>query len=115
VKTWDICTFEFPFGVHPAVIISPQPWLDDQRVKVVNVLACSSRRANRQPSLYEAILDEADGLEWPTLCACQFIYAAPKTELKEYRNSRSQRGCVTTERRRQVCSTIIRVFGLYQP
>ncbi len=28
------------------------------------------------------ILDESDGLDWPTLCKCDVIYAVPRSDLK---------------------------------
>jgi mRNA-degrading endonuclease toxin of MazEF toxin-antitoxin module len=75
----------------------------------LNVLACSSQRAQRQPEAHEVLLDTVDGLDWETLCRCHRIFTAPKTELQEYR------GRVTAERRRAIGKTLIQLFGLYLP
>src|ERR1039458_7177242 len=36
----------------------------------VEVVLCSTQRAQRRAEPHELILDEADGLDWPTLCKC---------------------------------------------
>jgi hypothetical protein len=68
----------------------------------VNVLMCSSQEARRPAKPHEVILDEADGLDWPTLCKCDLLLDVPKMEL------RSKRGRVTEPRRRQIIATVIR-------
>jgi hypothetical protein len=55
--------------------------------------------------LHEVVLDQADGLNWETLCKCDVIYAAPKTELVK------QRGSVTADRRRAIAERVIRSLG----
>ncbi len=101
---WDIYTWRFPHGEHPAVIISPP---DRLRADTVNVLACSSHRANRPPEIHETILDDADGLDWPTLCRLDVFWLAAKSELIQ------RRGTVSAERRRQIGQRIIRLFGFW--
>jgi mRNA-degrading endonuclease toxin of MazEF toxin-antitoxin module len=105
MKPWDIWTWKFPDAdLHPAIILGTE-----ERVRVkhrVSVLLCSSQRATRKPELHEVLLDEADGLDWPTLCKCDLIYAAPKSDLK------GRRGTVTSERRRAIAERIIRGLGL---
>ena len=71
----------------------------------VEVILCSTQRANRQPSLHEIILDEADGLDWPTLCKCDLIFAVPRADLK------NQRGRVTEERQAPLVRTLIAAHG----
>jgi len=51
-------------------------------------------------------LFEADGLDWETLCKCDVMYAAPKTELVK------RRGTVTAERRHAIAKRVIRSLGL---
>ena len=46
-----------------------------------------------------------DGLDWPTFCKCDCIYAVPRAELKQ------RRGTVTTERRRRIVRTVIATHG----
>lgn len=72
---------------------------------VVEVVLCSTQRAQRKPELQEIILDQADGLDWPTLCKCDLIYGVEKTEIKAYR------GQVSEARRAQLVRTIIAAHG----
>jgi hypothetical protein len=71
----------------------------------VEVVDCASPRANRPPLEHEVLLDQADGMDWPTLCKCDCIFAFPRQELKE------RRGDVSTERRRQIVRAIIQSHG----
>jgi len=105
MKPWDIWSWKFPdAGEHPAVLLGTE-----ERVRLkprVCVLLCSSQRANRKPQLHEVLLDEADGLNWETLCKCDVVYAAPKAELIK------RRGVVAEERRRSIAERVIRALGL---
>jgi hypothetical protein len=104
MKPWDIWTWDFPgVGTHPAVVLGT-----DDRLKGkprVNVLLCSTHRASRPPEIHEVLLDIADGLDWPTLCKCDLLYAVPKEELM------SRRGIVRSERRRPIAERVIRALG----
>lgn len=100
---WDIFEADLGWGVHPVVIISHPARA--ARKDFVEVLDCSSRRANRPPSENEVIVDKADGLDWPTFCKCDLVIAVPCVELKR------QRGSVVVERRRQVVRAIIATHG----
>ncbi len=71
----------------------------------VNVLFCSSQRATRPPVEFETILDQADGLDWATLCKCDLIFAVPKEQLKR------KRGSVSPSRRRAIAEKVIRALG----
>ncbi|MBI2924405.1 MAG: type II toxin-antitoxin system PemK/MazF family toxin [Verrucomicrobia bacterium] len=68
----------------------------------VMILMCSSQPATREAKSHEVILDEADGLDWPTLCKCDLLHSVPKKELKQ------RRGHVTEARRREIIATINR-------
>src|SRR5208282_205545 len=105
MKPWDIYTWEFP-GVeaHPAVILGTETRLANK--PKVNVLFCSTQRAIRGAEAIEVMLDEADGLDWETLCKCDLIFAAPEEQLTR------KRGAVTLERRRQIAERVIRSLGL---
>ena len=103
MKQWDIYTWEFPEGSHPAVVVSHPARISAK--PVVNVLLCSSQRAQRTADVNEVVLDEADGLDWPTLCKCDLLYDVPKAELKQ------RRGSVTSIRRRQIIERIVSTFG----
>jgi hypothetical protein len=104
MKPWDIYTWSFPdAGAHPAVILGTE-----ERIRTkpkVNVLLCSSHRATRRPELHEVILDQADGLDWATLCKCDLLYAVPAVQLS------ARRGTVTPARRAQIAERVIRALG----
>ena len=53
----------------------------------------------------ETILDEADGLDWATICKCDLIFAVPKEQLKV------KRGSVSPARRRAIAEKVIRALG----
>ena len=105
MKPWDIYTWNFPnAGEHPAVILGAE-----DRVKnkpMLNVLLCSSQRATRPPKGSEVILDRADGLDWSTLCKCDFVYSVPAEQLSR------ERGTVGIARRREIAIRVIRGLGL---
>ena len=88
------------------MIIGPEARSDNPDLEFVNVLACQSKRAMRAPKITESILDQADGLDWPTLCRCDLIWVAPKAELIQ------RRGRVSLERQRELGARVIRLFGL---
>jgi mRNA-degrading endonuclease toxin of MazEF toxin-antitoxin module len=105
MKPWEVWSWKFPdAGEHPAVVLGT-----DDRVRLkpsVSVILCSTQQATRKPELHEVILDEADGLDWETLCKCDLVYTAPKGQLTK------RRGVVTLERRRAIGERLIRGLGL---
>jgi len=88
---------------HPAVIVSHPSRAT--RKDFVEVIICSTQRAGRKPQAHEVLLDEADGLDWPTLCKCDLIYAVPRMVLI------MQKGNVTEVRRGQLVRTLIAAHG----
>src|SRR5436305_598922 len=105
MKAWDIWSYHPPGWPepHPAVIISSPGRVANK--PEINLLMCSSKAATRPPMPNEIILDQADGLNWPTLCKCDLIYLVTKNELKV------KRGQVTEVRRKQIIATINRSNG----
>lgn len=105
MKPWEVWSWKFPdAGEHPAVLLGTEERL---RLKArVCVLLCSSQRAARAPEAHEVLLDEADGLNWQTLCKCDVVYAVAKSELV------NRRGSVTFERRHAIAERVIRALGL---
>jgi hypothetical protein len=80
VKPWEVWDYEFPFGVHPAIIVS-----HSRRVELkpdIVVLKCSSQRATREAVGLEAIVDEADGLDWKTIVQCDVFFTVAKVRLR---------------------------------
>ena len=108
MKAWEIVSWQPPgwSESHPAVIISHPNRVTNK--PEVNVLMCSSKPATRLAKADEVILDQSDGLNWPTLCRCDLLFLANKTDLKHHR------GVVTEERRRQITATIKRAKGWVQ-
>jgi mRNA-degrading endonuclease toxin of MazEF toxin-antitoxin module len=105
MKPWDIYTWKFPdAGEHPAVILGTEERV--QQKPMINVLLCSSQRASRGPKETEVVLDRADGLDWPTICKCDFVYSAPAEQFSR------ARGSVTAARRREIAARVIRGLGL---
>jgi mRNA-degrading endonuclease toxin of MazEF toxin-antitoxin module len=109
MNPWDVYQWEFPHGSHPAVIVAPQARCDNADIETVNVVACSTQRAQRPPRIHEVLLDQTDGLDWETFCRCDVLWLVPKAQLKRHC------GSVTPERRRVIGRKIIQLFGLYQP
>jgi hypothetical protein len=69
------------------------------------IAMCASQRATRNPEAHEVILDQNDGLDWPTLCKCDLLYMVKKAALSHYRAK------VSDERRVQIIATINRSNG----
>jgi mRNA-degrading endonuclease toxin of MazEF toxin-antitoxin module len=104
MKAWDIFTWDFPdAGPHPAVVLGLEARISHK--PKINVLLCSSQRTRRMADIDEVVLDESDGLDWPTLCKCDLVYSVPRNELSQ------KRGSVTVARRRQIAERVIRALG----
>jgi mRNA-degrading endonuclease toxin of MazEF toxin-antitoxin module len=103
MKAWDVFDYDFPWGRHPAVIVSND--LRVQRKPDVVILKCSTQRATRQPVGLEALLDAEDGLDCATLVPCDVFFTVPKADLK------NRRGSVTKERRRDIQRKIFAGFA----
>jgi mRNA-degrading endonuclease toxin of MazEF toxin-antitoxin module len=103
VNAWEIYEADLGWQSHPVVIVSHPARA--ARKNFVEVLDCSSQRANRPPHDSEVVLDKADGMDWPTFCKCDCLYAVPRGELKKHR------GTVVLERRRQIVRAIIASHG----
>jgi len=105
MKPWEIWTWKFPgAGEHPAVVLGTE-----ERIRLkprVSVILCSTQRTTREPEVHEVILADTEGSDWETLCKCDVVYAAPKSELVK------RRGIVTAERRRAIAERVIRSLGL---
>lgn len=95
------------WGVHPVVVVSHPERA--ARKDFVEFLDCTSQRAARTSTHNEVLLDEADGLDWPTLCKCDCIYAVAREDIGP------RRGCVTPERRKKIVPTIVQSHGWLSP
>jgi mRNA-degrading endonuclease toxin of MazEF toxin-antitoxin module len=105
MKPFDVFSWQPPGWVepHPCVIVSHPARIANKAE--VNVVACSSKRATRKAQAHEVILDQADGLDWPTLCKCDLLYSVSKSELKH------RRGEISPARRKVLVRTIIGSLG----
>lgn len=103
MNAWEIFDADLGWGPHPVVIVSHPARA--ARKEFVEILDCSTQRASRAPQIHEVVLDKSDGLDWPTFCKCDCIYAVPRGELK------NRRGAVALERRRQIVHTLIACHG----
>ena len=105
---WEIWSWQAPGWPepHPVVIVSNSDRA--ARKEPVEVLLCSTQRTRRAPELHEVVLDQADGLDWATLCKCDLIYAVEKASLT------NKRGLVRPERRPALIRTIIAAHGWAQ-
>jgi hypothetical protein len=107
MNQWEIWTYPFPTGDHPAVILSPPELCTNNDVDELNVLfASSARPINRDPKYHEVLLDENDGLDWKTVVRCQRIYLVKRGALK------GKRGLVSSSRRREIARKLLEVFRL---
>ncbi len=105
MKTWEIRSWQPPGWPepHPAVVVSHPNRVANK--PEVNVLMCSSKPTTRPAKADEVILDQSDGLNWPTLCRCDLLFLVNKSDLKHLR------GVVSEERRRHIIVTINRSNG----
>lgn len=101
MKPWEVWDYEFAWGTHPAVLVS-NPVRVERKPEVV-VLACRTLRpgTERDPEANEALLDEADGLDWKTLVRCDLLWTVPKAKLVR------RRGEVTAPRRKEIARKIV--------
>jgi hypothetical protein len=105
MKAWEIWTGDI-YGPHPVVLISCQPRIDAKPEVVV--LKCTTMKPGmaRAEKENESVLDEADGLNWKTLCRCDLLFTVPKATLK------NRRGVVSFERRRDIARKIIQGLAI---
>jgi hypothetical protein len=80
LNAWEVYDADLGWGTHPVVIVSHPARA--ARKEFVEILDCASQRADRPAREHEVVLDVADGLDWPTFCKCDCIYAVPRQELE---------------------------------
>jgi hypothetical protein len=105
MKAWEIWSYQ-PEGwpePHPVVIVSAPGRVANK--PELNVIMCSSKKAQRDPGPHQVILDSSDGSSRPTICKCDLFYLVTASDLSK------RRGTVTGERRRQIIATMIRANG----
>lgn len=105
MNQWDIVSWQPPGWPepHPAVIVSHPSRAANK--PDVEVILCSTKRAGRKADAHEVILDQADGLDWPTLCKCDLIYAVSRKALGR------KRGKVSAQRKGPLARTLLAAHG----
>jgi mRNA-degrading endonuclease toxin of MazEF toxin-antitoxin module len=109
IEQWDIVRFRIrpdDRDLHPAVVISAPEWCLDERRTRLNVLACSKRPPAEGPQSHQVLLNGADGLEFQTVCGCEFIHVVRRDCLAE------KVGRVTAARRRAIGRKLNEVLRL---
>ena len=94
-------------GPHPVRFWFPASARIDAKQEVV-VLKCTTMQpaTARAAKENEAILDQADGMDWKTLCRCDLLFTVPKATLTR------QRGFVSVERQRDIARKIIQGLAI---
>jgi hypothetical protein len=73
----------------------------------VVILKCQTLYSGDQPPTeFETLLGEEDGLERPTVCTCDLLFTAYKSEINQ------KRGMVCYERRRDISRKIIQGLAI---
>lgn len=107
MKQWDIFSYAFRQGNHPAIVLSPDEIAENPDIEEVNVLfAATCRPITRPPKRHEVMLDESDGLDWKTAVRCHQFVLVRKADL------RNRRGAVSQKRRREIARKIVEVLRL---
>lgn len=106
MNAWEVWQCPFPWGIHPAVIVSNSVRVE--RKPQIVVLSCQTMLPDtyRDPQKNESLLDEADGMDWKTVCRCDLLYTIDKSILK------FRRGTVQIERRRDIARKIIQGLAI---
>lgn len=106
MRQWQIVDFPFPNEAqpHPFVILSPDEIAGNADHVTVNALMCVTVRGDYQLKARDVRLDQGDGLDWPTVVRCHFIFALSKDAFH------GSRGIVSRERRRQIARTVQACF-----
>jgi hypothetical protein len=91
---------------HPAVVLSSDDVMTDVKQQRFNAVVGSKKPPAFNAGNHHVILDQADGMEFPTLIDCSLVYVVRKSTV--IRSS----GSVTLHRRQQIQRTIRGYLGL---
>ena len=109
IEQWDIVRFRInpaDRDLHPGVILSAPEWCADERKLRLNVLACSKRLPAEGVKNHQVMLNGADGLEFPSVCGCEFVHIIARASVHEII------GRVTPARRRAISRKLTEVLRL---
>ncbi len=108
-RRWDIVflrTEERDAAGHPAVVLSSDDVMADDRQLRFNVITGTKKQPAETARNHHVILDEADGLAFSTLVDCSLIYLARKSSVI------GSGGSVTAHRRQQIQRAVRGYLGL---
>jgi len=106
---WDVVkvpAFEGDTAGHPAVVLSPEDMLADEKQIRINVLIGTKKQPAESPRPYNVTLNGADGLGFATLVNCALVYMARKSQISE------RLGSVSHERRKEIQRKVRASLGL---
>jgi mRNA-degrading endonuclease toxin of MazEF toxin-antitoxin module len=109
VEQWDVVRFRIrpdDRDLHPAVVISAPEWCLDPARSRLNVLACSKRLPAEGPKAHQVVLNGADGLDFQTVCGCEFLHVVTRESLTD------KIGRVCPVRRREIGRKLNEVLRL---
>ena len=109
IEQWDIVRFRINSAdrdLHPGVVISAPEWCADDRRARLNVLACSKRPPADGAKPHQVLLNGSDGLEFPTVCGCEFFHIIARENVTE------KIGRVSPARRRAIGRKLNEVLRL---
>ena len=107
IEQWDIVRFRINSAdrdLHPGVVVSAAEWCADERKLRLNVLACSKRVPVEGARAHQVLLNGADGLEFPSVCGCEFFHVIARESVHEII------GRVTPARRRAISRKVNEVL-----
>lgn len=108
-RRWDIVFLRAdekdPVG-HPAVVLSSDDVMAEARQQRFNVVIGTKKQPAENARQHHVILDESDGLAFPTLLDCSLVYVARKSSVMR------SGGSVTVHRRQQIQRTLRGYLGL---
>ena len=101
MKSWEIWTWEG----HPCVLVSNQRRVERKQKLVV--LKCQTLYSGDPPANeFETVLDHEDGLQRQTICTCDLLFTARKSEITQ------KRGLVSFDRRRDISRKMIQGLAI---
>ena len=107
IEQWDIVRFRISPAdrdLHPGVVVSAAEWCADEHKLRLNVLACSKRVPVEGARHHQVLLNGADGLEFPSVCGCEFFHVIARESVHEII------GRVTPARRRAISRKVNEVL-----
>jgi hypothetical protein len=107
IEQWDIVRFRINANdrdLHPGVVVSPVDWCANEQRSRINLLACSKKVPADGARPHQVLLNGADGLDFASVCGCEFFYVVDRSSCHE------KLGRVSPVRRRLIGRKLNEVF-----